>query len=47
MTSTHYVVLAYVIAIAALWGYALNLWVQSRRLMKSQRSSRSREGAKG
>lgn len=46
MTGLHYVILAYTVAMIALWGYALNLWVQSRRLNRTYTTSRTDEGAR-
>jgi hypothetical protein len=46
MTGMQYVFLAYAIAMAALWGYALNVWAQSRRLDKFYTNSRPNEGAR-
>ena len=46
MTGLQFVILGYSIAVVALWGYALNLWVQSRRLSRIESTTRTDEGAR-
>lgn len=46
MTGLQYVILGYSIAIVALWGYAVNLWVQSRRLSRIESNTRTDEGVR-
>jgi hypothetical protein len=40
MTPTHHLILAYVVGVALLWGYAAYLWILTRTLRYRERRAR-------